>query len=63
MHPAFALARKRLAETHSEFDTFLAADAEMLVPMEKDSNPRAAWVRTVTRASGIEGVYTGMEGV
>lgn len=63
MHPAFALARKRLSETRVEFDTFLSADQEMIVPMEKIDNPRAAWVRTVTRASGIEGVYTGMEGV
>jgi hypothetical protein len=63
MHPAFALARKRLTETREEFDAFLAADKEKLVPMDNERDPRAAWVRTVTRASGIERVYTGMEGV
>ena len=63
MHPAFALARKRLLETRAEFTKFLAADEEMLVPMDSNVDSRAAWVRTVSRASGIEGVYTGMEGV
>jgi hypothetical protein len=63
MHPAFALARTRLTETRSEFDAFLQANEERLVPLEEDQNASAAWIRAVSRASGIEGVYTGMENV
>ena len=63
MHPAFALARKRLQEARVEFDAFLAADKEKLVPMEREDDPTSQWVRTVTRASGVEGVYSAMQGV
>jgi hypothetical protein len=63
VHPAFALTRTRLAETRSEFEAFLQADEERLVPFEGDQAASAVWVRTVARASGIEGVYTGMENV
>lgn len=63
MQPAFALARARLAETKEEFDSFLEAEREQLAPLEGDSRKSAEWMRAVTRASGIEGVYTGMENV
>lgn len=63
MHPAFALTRTRLTETRSELETFLQADKERLAPSEADQAASAVWVRTVARASGIEGVYTGMENV
>lgn len=63
MHPAFALTRTRLTETRSEFDAFLQANEERLVPLENDQNASASWIRAVSRASGIEGVYTGMENV
>jgi hypothetical protein len=33
------------------------------VPLEEDQNASAAWIRAVSRASGIEGVHTGMENV
>jgi hypothetical protein len=63
VHPAFALTRTRLTETRSEFDAFLQANAEHLVPLEENQDASAAWLRVVSRASGIEGVYTGMENV
>jgi hypothetical protein len=63
VHPAFALTRNRLTETRSELETFLQADKERLAPSEADQAASAIWVRTVARASGIEGVYTGMENV
>lgn len=63
VHPAFALTRTRLTETRSEFDVFLQANQERLIPLEGDQNASAAWIRAVSRASGIEGVYSGMEGV
>ena len=63
MHPAFALTRTRLGETRREFDTFLQASAKTLALLEKDRDSSAEWVRVVARASGIEGVYTGIENV
>jgi hypothetical protein len=63
VHPAFALTRTRLTETRSELETFFQADKERLAPSEADRAASAVWVRTVARASGIEGVYTGMENV
>ena len=63
MHPAFALARTRLTETRSELDAFLQANEERLTPLEADQDASAVWLREVSRASGIEGVYTGMENV
>lgn len=63
MHPAFALTRTRLSETRQEFDTFLEADREQLTPLERNKLKSAEWTRSVARASGIEGVYTGMENV
>lgn len=63
MHPAFALARTRLTETRSELDAFLQANDERLTPLEADQGDSAIWLRAVSRASGIEGVYTGMENV
>jgi hypothetical protein len=63
MHPAFALTRTRLTETRAEFDAFLAANDERLVPLEEAIDAAAKWLRTVSRASGVEGVYTGMENV
>jgi hypothetical protein len=63
VHPAFALTRTRLTETRSEFDSFLQANEKQLIPLEQNQDASAAWLRTVSRASGIEGVYTGMENV
>jgi hypothetical protein len=63
VHPAFALTRTRLTDTCSELEAFLQADKERLAPSETDQAASAIWVRTVARASGIEGVYTGMENV
>lgn len=63
MHPAFALTRTRLAETRLEFDEFLEADKEQLKPLESNTLRSAGWTRTVARASGVEGVYTGIENV
>jgi hypothetical protein len=63
VHPAFALTRTRLGETRREFDTFLQASAKTLALLEKDRDSSAEWVRVVARASGIEGVYTGIENV
>jgi hypothetical protein len=63
VHPAFALTRTRLTETRSEFEAFLQANTERLVPLEENQEASAAWLRAVSRASGIEGVYTGMENV
>jgi hypothetical protein len=63
MHPAFALARTRLTETRSEIDAFLQANDERLTPLEADQDASAVWLRAVSRASGIEGVYTCMENV
>jgi hypothetical protein len=41
----------------------LQADEERPVPFEGDQAASPVWVRTVARAIGIEGVYTGMENV
>jgi predicted nucleotidyltransferase len=62
MHPAMALARRRLAETRQEYDSFMLADAEKMAPLDKDNSPAAEWLRVAGRATGIEGVYTGIEG-
>jgi hypothetical protein len=56
-----ALARRRLVETRQEYDAFLSADAEKMAPLDKDNSPAAEWLRVAGRATGIEGVYTGIE--
>ena len=62
MHPAFALARRKLVETRAEYDAFLSAEAEKIAPLDFDNSPAAEWLRVSGRATGIEGVYTGIEG-
>jgi hypothetical protein len=62
MHPAFALARRKLVETRAEYDSFLSAEAQKIAPLDHDNSPAAEWLRVSGRATGIEGVYTGIEG-
>lgn len=58
MHPAFALARRRLLDLCDEFGLFTAAES-LVFDLLKDSADKAAeWTRNALRGTGI-----GMEGI
>jgi hypothetical protein len=63
MHPAFALVRRKLIDLQNEFDLFKAAESLVSGSLAENMEPAAEWARNALRGTGIEGVYTGMEGI
>jgi hypothetical protein len=63
MHPALSLAKRKLEDARTEFDQLIAIEAEIIPVIAEKASPAAAIAKTSLRATGIEGVYTGMEGV
>jgi hypothetical protein len=63
MHPALSLAKRKLEDARTEFDQLMAIEAEIIPVIAVKASPAASVAKTSLRATGIEGVYTGMEGV
>jgi len=63
MHPALALAKRKLDDTRIEFDQVLAIEAEIIPSIAEKNSQAARIAKNSLRATSIEGVYTGVEGV
>jgi len=63
MHPALSLAKRKLEDARTEFDQLVAIEMEIIPVIAEKTSPAASTAKTSLRATGIEGVYTGMEGV
>ena len=63
MHPAFSLAKRKLDETRREYDLAVRIEAEVSRSLSAQDNDVAKASATALRATGIEGVYTGAEGI
>jgi len=63
MHPALSLAKRKLADARAEFDAVMAIEADIVPAVARTMSPVAVAAKNALRASGIEGMYTGIEGV
>ena len=63
MHPAFALTQRRLLELREEFGLFIAAEALVVGLLAQNTEKAAEWARNALRGTGVESVYTGIEGI
>ena len=63
MHPALSLAKRKLEDARTEFDALMAIEADIVPAVIGTMSPVAVAAKNALRASGIEGVYTGIEGV
>jgi hypothetical protein len=63
MHPAFAVTQRRLLELREEFGHFIAAESLVVGLLTQNTERAAEWARNALRGTGIESVYTGIEGI
>ena len=63
MHPAFALASLKLEQLKKEHDRFLDAHISVIAPLKAKNDETSQWAWVSLTATGIEHVYTGIEGV
>lgn len=63
MHPAFALASRRLADCRKEFDLLTAIEREIAPALSAMETSSARSALAAVRSSSVESLYTGMEGV
>ena len=63
MHPDFALASAKMGEIEKEYDRFLEVYETLVVPLKADPTPIKEWGWVSMTSTGIEHVYTGIEGV
>lgn len=63
MHVTLALANRKLADLRKEFDNLIAIEAEVIPALDASPSAVARSAKSILRSSGIEGIYTGIEGV
>src|SRR5687767_7184364 len=63
MHPALSLAKRKLDDLSAEFRQVLDIEAEVIPRIAAITSPAGTVAKNSLRATGIEGVYTGIEGV
>ncbi|WAJ28840.1 hypothetical protein [Antarcticirhabdus aurantiaca] len=63
MHPPFARVRRRLDDVREAFDRLQAIEAEIVPLLAATPGEAAGVARNMLRGSGIEGIYSGIEGV
>ena len=63
MHVTLALASKKLADLRKEFDHLVAIEAEVIPRLDESSSPLSRSAKSIILSSGVEGIYTGIEGV
>jgi hypothetical protein len=63
MHPALSLAKRKLDDLEAEFNQVMAIEAEVVPQLTTLGTQAALSAKSSLRATGIEGVYTGIEGV
>jgi hypothetical protein len=63
MHPSFARVRRRLDDLREAFDRLTAVEAEIVPVLAATPGEAAAVARNMLRGSGVEGIYSGIEGV
>ena len=63
MHPAFALASRKLEQLEKEYELFLRSHAAVIVPLQGKDTEESRWSSVALTSTGIEHVYTGIEGV
>jgi len=63
MHPALSLAKRKFDDLQTEFAKVIAIENEVVPVLGAMAAASAETAKTALRATGIEGVYTGIEGV
>src|SRR5665647_3075812 len=63
MHPAFALASRKLEQLQKEYDLFVRSYSSVIIALKAQGTEEALWSSVVITSTGIEHVYTGIEGV
>jgi hypothetical protein len=63
MHPSLSLAKRKFEEIQTEFRQMMAVEAEVIPTITALKTNIAATAISSLRATGIEGVYTGIEGL